>query len=375
MVKRFHRLGLFLGVLCMAAGAVTTYSALGQDETPMPEMTQEAGVVEVSVTFIPSPTFTPSPTVTLSPTPLPTMTATFVPTDMPPTATVLVEPTATDVPVVEATQEVIVTEEPIVAQEPPPGDQPPVAEAPPVEPTEEVVPVEPTALLPTESLPTVDAPPEVTQEVIIPAEPTVIPPTEQVIVEPTPIVEMTQEPLPTLEATPEVIVPVVEVTPEATAEALPEVTAEATAEVPAAAKISGLVQHPRAGTAPAQITLTLPDGSVVYGAADEQGNFSFADLPAGSYFVEVAATGSLTSSIEVVLADGEQRDLPPLTLKVGDTNGDNVIDILDVMLIAANFDGPAQVAEADVNGDGWIDVRDLSLIGAQVGLAGPLPWH
>ena len=210
---------------------------------------------------------------------------------------------------------------------------------------------------------------------IVPAEPTVIPPTEQVIVEQTPIVEMTQEPLPTLEVTPEVTVPVVEVTPEATVEVLPEVTAEATAEVPSAAQISGLVQHPRAGTSPAQITLTLPDGSVVHGAADEQGSFSFADLPAGSYFVEVAAVGSLTSRIEVVLADGEQRDLPPLTLKIGDTNGDNVIDILDVMLIAANFDGPAQVAEADVNGDGWIDVRDLSLIGAQVGLAGPLPWH
>jgi hypothetical protein len=75
------------------------------------------------------------------------------------------------------------------------------------------------------------------------------------------------------------------------------------------------------------------------------------------------------------LAEGQQVELPPPTLRSGDTNADGVIDVRDAALIAANFNGPALVGEADLTGDGWIDIRDLSLIGAQFGLAGPLPWN
>jgi protocatechuate 3,4-dioxygenase beta subunit len=124
-----------------------------------------------------------------------------------------------------------------------------------------------------------------------------------------------------------------------------------------------------------RLSLVLPDGTTTNAISDDQGRFAFAGLLPGAYTLEASAHGFLSTRAEFTLADNQQYALPNGLLKPGDTNEDNRIDLSDVALIAANFNGPAHIAEADLNGDGWVDIRDLSLAGALFGTSGPLPWR
>lgn len=62
---------------------------------------------------------------------------------------------------------------------------------------------------------------------------------------------------------------------------------------------------------------------------------------------------------------------------MGDLNGDNVVDVLDVIeLIAAAFQGgtpPSGIADADVNGDCLVDVMDVIYLIDHVFIGGPAP--
>ncbi len=124
-----------------------------------------------------------------------------------------------------------------------------------------------------------------------------------------------------------------------------------------------------------QITLTRPDGSSITLPTGGNGVFAFSNMTAGPYTLVAQAQGYLTTQTSFVLNAGEERQLPTAVLVVGDTNGDNRVDLSDAALVASNFNGPAIVTEVDLNEDGWIDVRDLTLIGAAFGLSGPTPWQ
>lgn len=149
---------------------------------------------------------------------------------------------------------------------------------------------------------------------------------------------------------------------------------EATA-LPAIGQVSGVITFQNLQShAGIRLTLLLPDGTNANAMSDDQGRFAFANLLPGSYALEASAHGFLSTRVEFTLTDGQQFALPDGLLKAGDTNEDNLIDLQDVALIAANFNGPAHVIETDLNGDGWVDVSDLSLAGALFGTSGPLPW-
>jgi hypothetical protein len=124
----------------------------------------------------------------------------------------------------------------------------------------------------------------------------------------------------------------------------------------------------------ASLVLTFPDGSTVNGMTTADGSFAFADLQPGVYRLQASADGFLTSQIEFTLEDGQNLTLPPAVLRAGDTNRDNVVDVRDAVLIAANFGGPAVSPETDLNRDGIIDIRDLTLLGAVFGQSGPSSW-
>jgi hypothetical protein len=124
----------------------------------------------------------------------------------------------------------------------------------------------------------------------------------------------------------------------------------------------------------ASVTLTLPTGQIVSQAADEQGLFQFEVMEQGEYHLVASAPGSLSSQLSFNLDAGQQVELPLTHLSPGDVNQDSHIDLSDIVLVAANYDGPALVAQADLNGDSWIDISDLTIIGAKFGLSGPLPW-
>src|SRR5690606_17139878 len=141
----------------------------------------------------------------------------------------------------------------------------------------------------------------------------------------------------------------------------------------AGAVISGQVSDQLGRQIEVQLMLTAPTGEVVSLTAGEQGEFLFEALAPGEYVLEASAPGFLSRQHLFTLIDGEQLELPLTTLRAGDLNQDNRVDLNDIVLITANYNGPAMMAEADLNGDGWIDIRDLTIVGAQVGVEGPLP--
>lgn len=140
--------------------------------------------------------------------------------------------------------------------------------------------------------------------------------------------------------------------------------------VPVMAQITGTISTPLA----VNLTLTLPDGTTLSAITTGDGTFAFADLQPGSYRLRASADGFLSSQIDFTLTDGQVLALPATLLRPGDTNRDNIVDVRDAVLIAANFGGPATLPETDLNRDGTIDISDLTLLGAAFGQSGPTSW-
>ena len=109
-----------------------------------------------------------------------------------------------------------------------------------------------------------------------------------------------------------------------------------------------------------------PEGAIFYVTGDGSGNnvvqFSWQPQKVGSYLVTFIAQDTIGQS---------KLDVPIIVrTNPGDVNADNVVDILDLTLVARKFgDRVTKLDEAicDVNRDGQIDIADLVLIGAHFG--------
>jgi murein DD-endopeptidase MepM/ murein hydrolase activator NlpD len=136
----------------------------------------------------------------------------------------------------------------------------------------------------------------------------------------------------------------------------------------------------QSGTAAGQITVSKPvtinlyDANNVLVATTESldGNFSIQVLP-GTYKIVAVASGFLSAQRMVSIAIGTTSTLPPLTLLAGDIDGNNVIDQFDAMTIGMDYNSAVPDA-ADLNGDGIINVLDLELLAKNYRKTGPTPW-
>ena len=111
---------------------------------------------------------------------------------------------------------------------------------------------------------------------------------------------------------------------------------------------------------------------------DATGYFKLEGVEAGTYDVTAEMYGYLdaaASGVEVVAGE-ECTVLGTTTLWGGNVapqpEPDNLIDILDVSYLGANF-GTTE-ATADVNDDGAVNILDLTVAAANFGLTGPMPW-
>ncbi len=184
--------------------------------------------------------------------------------------------------------------------------------------------------------------------------------------EPTTIPTSTIEPTVTLEPS---LTPTLE--PTQTEVPLPTET-----NMPATGSISGIAVY-QSSTDATGITVKLlaGDGSVLQEQpVDAEGNFTFANLTIGDYAVSVSADGFLTTIFKTTVADNQVVDTGTLTLKAGDIDGNQTVDLADAGFIGANFNQPVPPAPAvaDLNRDGEINVRDLVLLGANFGVTGPI---
>jgi hypothetical protein len=140
----------------------------------------------------------------------------------------------------------------------------------------------------------------------------------------------------------------------------------------------------------------LSGGLVTLGPifTDVPGAFSLTvPPPSGAQTVRAVYPGYLTSQKSITISGGGPINVGTTTLRGGDVNGDNKINILDVGIIIGNFGAGAVPVESslpaicplplagsldpvDINDDGNINISDLAIIaGANFGLVGPTPWQ
>ena len=119
------------------------------------------------------------------------------------------------------------------------------------------------------------------------------------------------------------------------------------------------------------------------------GGFQLPNLQIGTYTIRAVYPGYLASEktgINIVAGSATTLNLGTTTLRGGDVNGDNAINILDIGSIISKF-GQAGVAvrsasatcsvtdePADINDDGLVNISDLAIAAGNWGNVGPKPW-
>lgn len=125
---------------------------------------------------------------------------------------------------------------------------------------------------------------------------------------------------------------------------------------------------------------------------DNLGFFSIANLPGGAHKLNADYSGYLVSekSISISASGPTIIDMGTTSLRGGDVNSDNKINILDIGTIISKFGASgvkvgssnsatcssASSADepADINDDGNINISDLAITAGNWGLIGPTNW-
>lgn len=131
--------------------------------------------------------------------------------------------------------------------------------------------------------------------------------------------------------------------------------------------LEGRVQHSGA--------LVSVDGRVT--TAADSGAFWLEAVPPGLYNVGATMAGYLSSARPVVPVLGSQVTvLPGVTLVGGDANGDCIVDLFDLVVVAIHYNtAPPGDPRADINGNGVVDIFDLVLVCRNLDLVCPQPWQ
>lgn len=112
-------------------------------------------------------------------------------------------------------------------------------------------------------------------------------------------------------------------------------------------------------------------------AAATAANGSFAvTLAPGQYTITAHHPFYLDATAAITVDGSKPLSLPTVTLSGGDVNGDGVIDLTDLVTLAAGYGQsvPPGDARADLNGDGNIDLLDLVMLGFNYGRSGAQAW-
>jgi hypothetical protein len=117
---------------------------------------------------------------------------------------------------------------------------------------------------------------------------------------------------------------------------------------------------------------------------DITGVFSISGLSDGLYTFRVTYPGYL--AVEKTDVSIPAPDLGKVTLRGGDVNGDNAVNILDIGTVISKF-GKTGMAigsmgacgapdePADINDDGIVNIGDLAITAGNWGKTGPIPWQ
>lgn len=107
---------------------------------------------------------------------------------------------------------------------------------------------------------------------------------------------------------------------------------------------------------------------------DQNGNFSVAMVPAGSYDVYIKQVHTLRAKISTSFGSSDSATLPTVTLLEGDVDNNNVVDLIDWSVLVTNYTkcvgSVGYNAGANLNERGCVDLNDVTLLIANYGKMG-----
>lgn len=114
-------------------------------------------------------------------------------------------------------------------------------------------------------------------------------------------------------------------------------------------------------------------GALFTATTSVDGTFVRSNAGVGTHTITATMPGYLSVMRGgVVVSEGATTTLSAVTLRGGDADHDDDIDITDLTLLGANFGTTAPAT--DINGDGSVNIFDIAMVGANFGRAGPTPW-
>ncbi|MDZ4769658.1 MAG: dockerin type I domain-containing protein [Chloroflexota bacterium] len=135
--------------------------------------------------------------------------------------------------------------------------------------------------------------------------------------------------------------------------------------------------HPRYGI-PVSVRIANNFGIVLFDGVvntDENGGGSVTApfIPPGTYRARAKGEHTLAIAVEVVLT-GANQTIEAGTLREGDANNDNSVNINDFSILAASFGKSSGIdgfdPRADFNMDGTVNISDFSLLAGNFGMTG-----
>ncbi len=155
--------------------------------------------------------------------------------------------------------------------------------------------------------------------------------------------------------------------PEATENLAPAPTQNIDADMP---QLSGQV------TASKATTVSLYDAeNALISSAPVQADDTFRIFaPVGTYIIIAEANGFIDAQGNISINAESAETLKGIILPAGDIDNNNVIDQLDALGIAMNYN-TASPEVADLNGDGIINLLDLEILAQNYRFSGVLVWE
>ncbi|MCU0520502.1 MAG: hypothetical protein MUF84_07415 [Anaerolineae bacterium] len=114
-------------------------------------------------------------------------------------------------------------------------------------------------------------------------------------------------------------------------------------------------------------------GVIATGPTDAAGNFSLPVPQGGIYLVQAFYHGYLKAQKSNVYVVGATVGIGTTRMLGGDVNGDNNVNILDVVGIIGVFGTPGTMS-TDINDDGVVNIFDLTIAAGNFTKVGPTAW-
>jgi hypothetical protein len=124
------------------------------------------------------------------------------------------------------------------------------------------------------------------------------------------------------------------------------------------------------------IAITI--GQLPPATTNAEGSYAvLGSVPKGQHVIKAEKTGYLRAMGHVEIRDDATTEtMPPVTLLAGDLNGDDAINLFDLVLISALFGNQdTESLLSDLNADGAVNLFDLVLVGNNLDKSGPIPFE